>query len=345
MSACGGTAREAGGAGVKGGAGWDRCHGRGTATAGKLRRQLRATKAKPDARSFWFGVLLACGLVLAGVGPCQADGLPSGPAAKLFFVGSGQAGNSSRAARRYFLGFDRNRYPGDAALAGLRKRFQFCGYWLNTPPSEKSNSWKGKRRVLRAHGFGFLVIWGGRADAELLGGNAEAMGREDARQAAAGARGEGFSRGTVIFLDQEEGGRLLAEQRAYVLAWADGIFAAGFSAGIYCSGVPVNDGGKLVTTAQDLRENAGGRKIVYWVYNSLVPPSAGCVFPARAPAPSRSGVTFSDVWQFAESPAPRATSGLPGYDADGSCYAPGFRKQRLHVDVDAARTPDPSRRR
>lgn len=277
--------------------------------------------------------LLACVLVLAG----EAQG---GAAAQI-----AKTNHPTHAAPAYFLGFDRNRYPGDEVLAGLRKKFRFCGYWLNTPPSEKTNSWKGKRAVLSAHGFGFLVIWGGRADVELLAGNAEAMSKKDARQAAAAARGEGFSRGTVIFLDQEEGGRLLAEQRTYVLAWADGIAAAGFLPGIYCSGVPVNDGGKLVTTAQDLLENAGGRKIVFWVYNSLVPPSPGCVFPSRAPAPSRSGTPFADVWQFAESPAPRGTAGLPGYDADGRCYASGFRKQRLHVDVDAARAPDPSRGR
>jgi hypothetical protein len=307
---------------------------------------LSARRALRRYSAWALAALLAGEMVLAGAAranPAARDAKPLREAGAIQTAGGqGHAAKSSRAAPRYFLGFDRNRYPGDAALAGLRKKFQFCGYWLNTPASEKSNSWKGKRSVVRAHGFGFLVIWGGQADAQLQAGNAAQMGAEEARIAAALARKEGFPRGTVIFLDQEEGGRLLAEQRAYLLAWVDGIAKAGFRAGVYCSGVPVKDGAKLITTAEDIQENAGGRKIVYWVYNSLVPPAPGCAFPSRAPAPSRSGVAFANVWQFAESPAPRGTAGLPGYDADGSCYAPGFRKERLHIDVDAAGSADPS---
>ena len=36
-----------------------------------------------------------------------------------------------------YLGFDRNIYPGDAALPTLRKTFSFAGYWLSPPPFEK----------------------------------------------------------------------------------------------------------------------------------------------------------------------------------------------------------------
>src|SRR5260370_22930820 len=54
-----------------------------------------------------------------------------------------------------FAGFDRNEYPGDAALPLLRKSYSFAGYWLSPPPGEKSNSWIGKRGVMQAQGFGF----------------------------------------------------------------------------------------------------------------------------------------------------------------------------------------------
>ena len=43
------------------------------------------------------------------------------------------------------LGFDRNNYPGDAAMQAARKRFDFTGYWLNIPPGEARNTWTGKR--------------------------------------------------------------------------------------------------------------------------------------------------------------------------------------------------------
>ena len=67
--------------------------------------------------------------------------------------------------------------------------------------------------------------------------NAGRLGRSDAEAAVAAARREGFREGTVIFLDQEEGGRMLPEQKAYIYAWVDGMGAAGFRAGIYCSGI------------------------------------------------------------------------------------------------------------
>src|SRR5580704_14377125 len=66
-----------------------------------------------------------------------------------------------------YLGFDRNQYPGDAALGSLRQTFSFCGYWLNVPPGENSNTWKGKREVLTSSGFGFLVLFNGRLFREL----------------------------------------------------------------------------------------------------------------------------------------------------------------------------------
>ena len=55
-----------------------------------------------------------------------------------------------------YLGFDRNIYPGDDALPILRRTFSFASYWLSSPPGEKTNTWFGKRELLRKHGFGFV---------------------------------------------------------------------------------------------------------------------------------------------------------------------------------------------
>ena len=44
-----------------------------------------------------------------------------------------------------YIGFDRNDYPGEAALPALRKYFSFTGYWLTNPPGERENTWVGKR--------------------------------------------------------------------------------------------------------------------------------------------------------------------------------------------------------
>jgi hypothetical protein len=249
-----------------------------------------------------------------------------------------------------YLGFDRNDYPGDENLPLLRQTFSYSGYWLNSPPGEKANTWVGKRQTLQSAGFGFLVLFNGRLFATLKTvSNAAKLGKSDGHAAAMAAQREGFPANTVIFLDQEEGGRMLPEQKAYIYAWADGVNAAGLRPGIYCSGIAAKeDGTATVVTANDIRENAAGRKFVYWVTNDACPPSPGCAFPRRAPSPAESGIDFAEVWQFAQSPRRRdVAAGCPkNYNRDGTCYPPGIDPtRRLHVDVNSASNADPSQGR
>jgi hypothetical protein len=241
-----------------------------------------------------------------------------------------------------FLGFDRNQYPGDANLAALRQTFAFSGYWLNHPPGEQSNQWQGKRQKLESAGFGFLVLFNGRLYRSLKNEDkAVALGKSDAQAAVAAAKREGFRPQTIIFLDQEEGGRMLPEQKAYIYAWVDGVTAAGFGAGIYCSGMPEQESGENIITAVDIRQNAAGRKISYFVTNDACPPSPGCGFVDRPPRLVASGLPFAEVWQFAQSPRRKDMTAacVSSYSSDGECYAPGTR---VHVDLDTARTRDPS---
>ncbi len=249
-----------------------------------------------------------------------------------------------RAQDRTYLGFDRNEYPGDSNLKILRKTFSYAGYWLNNPPGFSSNDWRGHRAAVEAAGFGFLVLFNGRLDAELKTvRNAQRIGLADAQLAAAAARSEGFPKATIIFLDQEQGGRMLPEQQAYIYSWVDAIIASGFRAGIYCSGMPSPDKEKIVT-AEDIRQNAGSRQIVYWVTNDACPPSPGCTFPQQPPGPANSGIAFAEAWQFAQSPRRKDVAGrCTNYNRDGNCYPPGTSSaQGLHVDVSSATSPDPS---
>jgi hypothetical protein len=257
---------------------------------------------------------------------------------------------AAQTAPRAYLGFDRNDYPGDAALPALRKTFSFAGYWLSNPPGENSNSWRGRRAALAAQDFGFLLLSNGRLYRALkASGNPQSLGKRDAAAAVAAARREGFPEGATIFLDQEQGGRLLPEQRAYVHAWVDAIHAANFGAGIYCSGMPaMEDHGTLVTTAEDVLKNSAGRKIVFFVYNDACPPSPGCASSQNPPSPEKSGVPFAAVWQFAQSPRRKdvTASCPPNYDADGSCYAqPHETGFSLYLDLDSATSADPSNAR
>lgn len=243
-----------------------------------------------------------------------------------------------------FLGFDRNDYPGDTNLKALRQTFAYAGYWLNNPPGEKANTWAGHRGSVESAGFGFLVLFNGRLYAELKTvARAGRMGKADALAATAKARHEGFPAATTIFLDQEQGGRMLPEQKAYIYAWVDGVTAAGFRAGVYCSGMPAPDDGNVVT-ADDIREHAAGREIAYWVTNDACPPAPGCAFPQRPPSPAQSGIGFAEVWQFAQSPRQTDVAAhCTNYSRDGNCYPPATPPGLgLHVDVNVATSADPS---
>lgn len=245
--------------------------------------------------------------------------------------------------QQLYLGFDRNDYPGDQNLKALRQTFSYAGYWLNNPPGENSNSWIGKREALQSAGFGFLVLFNGRLDKQLRH-NAASLGKSDGVAAVAAARREGFPEHTIIFLDIEEGGRMLPEQKAYIYAWVDTVNGAGFRAGVYCSGIGVReDKNTTIITADDIRANAQGRSISYWVTNDVCPPSPGCTF-SSLPAPALSNLDYVDVWQYVQSPR-RAdfAAQCHNYNRDGNCYPPGIDPaSKLHVDLNTARSADPS---
>jgi len=245
-----------------------------------------------------------------------------------------------------YLGFDLNTYPGDAALPALRKTFSFGGYWLSAPPEAKQNTWVGKRQLLLAQKFGFLLLYNGPQSSQLKSpSQAASKGMADAAKAAAIAKKEGFPPHAIIFLDIEEGGRLPAKYHAYLRSWADELARAGYRAGVYCSGIPVNEGnGVTIITADDIRNNLDKRALAYFVFNDVCPPAPGCVVPHNPPPPSASGVPYAAVWQFAQSPRrkDRTARCVPTYNADGNCYAPGDTAHAWFLDLNSAATPDPS---
>lgn len=250
---------------------------------------------------------------------------------------------TASAAPQTYNGFDKNGYPGDDLLPALHQTFAFTGYWLNNPPGMSRNPWAGKRSVVRAAGFGFLILFNGRLDAQLKHHNAAALGRQDAAAAIAAAKAEGFPDGAIIFLDQEEGGSLLPEAATYIGAWVSAINRSAWKPGVYCSGVPVPDGAKMISTAQDIAARFPGTKL--WIWNDQCPPSPGCVIPEKELNMKDSGFPSALVWQYARSPlGPETASACrPTFAADSKCYAPGQpHSEPTHIDLDASSSPDPS---
>jgi hypothetical protein len=259
-------------------------------------------------------------------------------------------------SQQNYAGFDANDYPGDAQLPALRRQFAFTGYWLTNPPGANANPWAGKREILLRSGFGFLVVANGRLDKEILraqksGKPPAAFARKDADAAVAAAQREGFPPGTIIFLDQEEGGRMLPEQAGYLLAWTEAVARTAYRPGVYASGQPVPDGkgpdGRpvTITTIQDIREHVAAQHlhpIAFWVAQDACPPAPGCAVPARPPSPDLSGILNADAWQYSQSPRRKNITQACGatYASDGNCYAPGIPHFQLDLSVSAS--PDPS---
>jgi hypothetical protein len=247
------------------------------------------------------------------------------------------------------IGFDSNDYPGDDALPALRRHFAFAGYWLTNPPGERQNSWQGKRDALLHNDFGFLVLANGKFDAEIRkakrsGTAPAALGKKDAAAVVTAAQREHFPARTIIFLDQEEGGRLNADQSGYLLAWTEAVAHSGYLPGVYASGQPVDDSpGKTITTVQNIREQVAAQHlspIAFWVYQDACPPSNGCTL--QPPPLASSGTRDVAAWQYAQSPRRKEITAACSktYAADGNCYASGLPE--IMLDLSVASSPDPS---
>jgi hypothetical protein len=245
---------------------------------------------------------------------------------------------------RAYLGFDRNEYPGEQAMAVLRKQFSFVGYWLSPPPAEKTNGWAGKRVILEAQGFGFALLYRGRPGNSLHTPRAgSAAGEMDAKKAAEMARREGFTEGWTIFLDIEEGGRFNDAGHAYFRSWAEALVRERYRPAFYCSGMVVREeGGAKVITADDIRAHLGSIDAAYWVFNDACPPSPGCVNPKRVPGPAQSGVPYALVWQISRTPKESVARQCDGYTKDKSCYAVVDVAQQWFLDLDVAASASPS---
>ena len=248
-----------------------------------------------------------------------------------------------------YIGFDTNNYPGDQVLPALKRHFAFAGYWLNHPPGEHQNAWVGKRQELLRSGFGFLVLFNGELESEIKqakrsGTPPAKLGSRDGRAAISAAAREHFPARTIIFLDQEEGGRLTADQSAYLLSWTETVAHSYYRPGVYASGQPVSEGpDKTITTAQDIREQVATQHlhhVAMWVYQDACPPANGCSL--HPPPLNSSGTANIAVWQYAQSPRRKEVTAACGktYAADGNCYAPDL--PNVPFDLSVSGSADPS---
>ena len=299
-------------------------------------------------RAVWMGILLGtvavCGCSRSSNAARATDSTPATTVQP-----QPSTANSPISASAQSVGFDRNDYPGDDTMAAMRKDFAFTGYWLTTPPGDDTNTWTGKRELLKQQGWGFLVLANGKLEAEILkakksGTSPADLARRDAAGAIAAAKSEQFPAHTIIFLDQEEGGRLTDVQAAYLLAWTEAVAASDFRPGVYASGQRVQDDpGVWIDTVEDIRERikrGGLHEVAIFDAQDECSPAPGCTLQAKPL--SEAGEPDLVDWQYSQSPRrPSITkSCAKTYAADGNCYAPGFSK--VFLDMNVANSPDPS---
>ena len=78
---------------------------------------------------------------------------------------------------------------------------------------------------------------------------------------------------------------MLPEQKAYIYAWVDGVAAAGFRAGVYCSGIAAKEGGRVRYHRGRYPSKCGGKEDRILGRERWLPAVAGMRLP-QAPAQS-----------------------------------------------------------
>ncbi|TDE84645.1 glycoside hydrolase domain-containing protein [Deinococcus sp. S9] len=194
-----------------------------------------------------------------------------------------------------YYGFDRSVYPTDAVMTAWRSQtpFKFCGFYLGPTATgqHSDNSWMTKRSFLKNLNWGFLVLYLGR---QLNQTKTADLARSDAQDASNLAAQAGFPKGTIIYLDVEQGGLLPSDFITYITTWCAALSNAGtYLPGIYCSYSQTADQIKAALTVNTQ----------FYVYHiGLASPSCSNPFPDpnSAPAPSTSGVSYAVAWQYTQ---------------------------------------------
>ena len=302
------------------------------------------------------GLGIACVIGLLAVGGCSRGAQPKAVSSTPVVNESATpaqpgpvASVDTSAGANGYVGFDRNEYPGDDTMSAMKKQFAFVGYWLTVPPGAMFNQWVGKRELLKQQGWGFLLLANGKLEAEIKkaqkAGTAPAdLGRKDAAVAVAAAKSEGFPKRAIVFLDQEEGGRLTDVQAAYLLAWTEAVAGSDYRPGVYASGQKTQDDpGVWIDTVEDIRDRVkkgGLHEVAIFDAQDQCGPAPGCTLKAKPLA--EAGEPDVIAWQYSQSPRrPEITkSCAKTYASDGNCYAAGFPK--VFLDMDVAKSGDPS---
>jgi hypothetical protein len=202
-----------------------------------------------------------------------------------------------------YPGFDLWRYPGDDAMQTWREAspYEWVGVYLPAP-CHRDSSWVGTREALERMGWGTAVLYVGQqvfedhpesepGDGPIICSRtllSAEQGRADARDAIAKAAAEGYSVGTILFLDVEKTNTVPAALLTYVRSWMGAVFAEGpYVPGLY---VHRQNAATLFQQARAAYRAAGrGGRPPMWI--------AGGDDFALDRSPGAVGLPFASIWQ------------------------------------------------
>jgi hypothetical protein len=141
-----------------------------------------------------------------------------------------------------FLGFDVATYPGDAAVAWLWTHgFRVTGFYLNHHRGGEDDSWISRRLKLVNAGWGLAPLYLGWQTVDTTGhhlappGDPAGTATLDAAEATRLMSKAGFSEGSVVFFDIEDGTVPTGNYENYLRAWFAGVRAKNYLPAVYCS--------------------------------------------------------------------------------------------------------------
>lgn len=209
------------------------------------------------------------------------------------------------------VGFDTHTYPGDAIMRVWKETpgspYKWVGFYLPAP-CHADKSWSGKRDTIDAMGWGVAIVYVGQqtwgksprsmtpaqrtalaaknsCSADLLSAD---RGRAEADDAITKTAAEGFSKGSVVFLDIERMEKIPQGMRDYYKAWVARMLERGdYRPGIYTHQFNAQ---QIFADVSDVFKAAGHNETPrFWI--------AGGKGFHEGRAPQDVGFAFAGVWQ------------------------------------------------
>lgn len=141
-----------------------------------------------------------------------------------------------------YLGFDVATYPGDGSVAWLWTHgFRVAGFYLNHHRGGEDDSWISRRLQLVGAGWGLAPLYLGWQTVDTQGNHlpppSDPVGTAsiDAAETVKLMDKAGFSPGSAVFFDIEDGTLPTGDYDRYLDSWFKGIRAQNFLPAVYCS--------------------------------------------------------------------------------------------------------------